>query len=137
MKMKRFFRLSWSACSWLPWLRSSRVARRLLPRDSPAGGKEIDVSFEGGMLSCTGDTMTVALDANATTGYEVGQLDRGEAVKAVGDEYKAETSSDGKAGASGVHVHLAEGSGEATITLKYARSVRLPAPTRRWLSNRG
>ena len=39
-------------------------------------------------------------------------------------EYKAETSSDGKAGADGVHTftYQAEGSGEATITLKYARS---------------
>ena len=71
-----------------------------------------------------GDTMTVALDANATTGYEWASSIEGEAVKAVGDEYKAETSSDGKAGAGGVHTftYQAEGSGEATITLKYARS---------------
>ena len=46
------------------------------------------------------------------------------AVKAAGDEYEADTTSDGKAGAGGVHTftYQAEGSGEATVTLTYARS---------------
>ena len=109
MKMKRFFKVVLVGVCMVAL--AAAVAGCTAPAaDSHAGGKEIDVSFEGGMLSCTGDTMTVALDANA--------------VKAVGDEYKAETSSDGKAGADGVHTftYQAEGSGEATITLKYARS---------------
>ena len=123
MKMKRFFKVVLVGVCMVAL--AAAVAGCTAPAaDSHAGGKEIDVSFEGGMLSCTGDTMTVALDANATTGSEWASSIEGEAVKAVGDEYKAETSSDGKAGAGGVHTftYQGEGSGEATITLKYARS---------------
>ena len=91
--------------------------------DSPADGKEIDSVFEGGMLSCEGGKMIVVLDANATTGYEWKSSIEGAAVKAAGDEYEADTTSDGKAGAGGVHTftYQAEGSGEATVTLTYAR----------------
>ena len=68
--------------------------------------------------------MIVVLDANATTGYEWKNSIEGAAVKAAGDEYEADTTSDGKAGAGGVHTftYQAEGSGEATVTLTYARS---------------
>ena len=92
--------------------------------DSPADGKEIESVFDGGMLSCEGGKMIVALDANATTGYEWKSSIEGAAVKAAGDEYEADTTSDGKAGAGGVHTftYQAEGSGEATVTLTYARS---------------
>ena len=80
--------------------------------------------FDGGMLSCEGGKMIVVLDANATTGYEWTSSIEGAAVKAAGDEYEADTTSDGKAGAGGVHTftYQAEGSGEATVTLTYARS---------------
>ena len=92
--------------------------------DSPADGKEIDSVFDGGMLSCEGGKMIVALDANATPGYGWTSSIEGAAVKAAGDEYEADTTSDGKAGAGGVHTftYQAEGSGEATVTLTYARS---------------
>ena len=92
--------------------------------DSRAGSSKIDASFEGGELSCAGSTMTVALEANVTTGYEWTSSIEGAAVKAVGDEYVADAASDGKTGVGGVHTftYQAEGSGEATVTLKYARS---------------
>lgn len=87
-------------------------------------GEEIAVAFDGGMLACKGGKMIVVLDANATTGYEWKSSIEGAAVKAAGDEYEADATSDGKAGAGGVHTftYQAEGSGEAIVTLTYARS---------------
>ena len=80
MKMKRFFKVVLVGVCMVAL--AAAVAGCTAPAaDSHAGGKEIDVSFEGGMLSCTGDTMTVALDANATTGYEWASSIEGEAVK--------------------------------------------------------
>lgn len=82
-------------------------------------------SVPDGMVAYEGDTLTVELESNPTTGYEWACEIDGSAVVAESDEYVAASQGgEAKEGEGGTHtfVFKADGSGEATITLKYARS---------------
>lgn len=114
------------------------VAGCSAPKENPSDGKESSdgnedgtaVEFDGGDLLYAEGDMIVMLDGNATTGYEWTSAIEGSSVKNDVDQYLAEgetvngAGENVVAGAGGVHVfgYKAEGSGDATITLKYARS---------------
>ncbi|MEG0016254.1 MAG: protease inhibitor I42 family protein [Gordonibacter sp.] len=91
-------------------------------QDSPS--KENTVEFDGGTLSYAQGDLAVKVVGNATTGYEWTSEIEGSSAVAKGDEYVSEEGSKAEVGKGGVHTfrYAAEGSGEATITLKYARS---------------
>ncbi|WP_080800648.1 protease inhibitor I42 family protein [Arabiibacter massiliensis] len=91
---------------------------------------EATVQFDGGELLYSQGDMIVMLDGNATTGYEWTSEITGSTVTQDMDEYVEEggamdeAGKDAVAGAGGVHMfgYKANGSGDASITLKYARS---------------
>lgn len=95
-----------------------------------AADNAASIEFADGELLYSQGDMVAMLKGNATTGYEWTSAIEGPSVKADGDEYLAEgetanaAGEDVVAGAGGVHVfgYKAIGSGDAAITLKYARS---------------
>ncbi len=83
--------------------------------DSPADGKENRQRvFEGGMLYVRRREDDLwFLTRTPPRDYEWKKLDRRRCRQGAGDEYEADTTSDGKAGAGGVHTftYQAEGFG--------------------------
>lgn len=100
------------------------------PAQDQASDKPTTVEFAGGELTYSKGDLLIMLDGNATTGYEWTSEVEGTTLKTDVDEYVAEgqtvngAGEDVVVGLGGVHCfgYKAEGSGDAAITLKYARS---------------
>ncbi len=80
--------------------------------------------FGNGSVTAKGNTLTVALEGNITTGFQWTATLDGTALAPKEDAYKADKSNQpAAAGGGGVHtfVYEAAGTGSATITFQYAR----------------
>lgn len=93
---------------------------------APAASSEDEtVDLASGTITYDNREIAAHMEGNATTGYMWTSQVEGTGVKVNGDEYVADTEAGStKAGEGGTHLfsYLADGSGEATITLKYARN---------------
>lgn len=85
-------------------------------------GEVIEVSGDTDVAVAVGDTFTLALEANATTGYRWSAQVEGDAVRAAGDEYLA-PGDPGVVGQGGTQelTFEAVAAGSATISLTYAQ----------------
>ena len=90
--------------------------------DAPTGGEVYEISGDTTIDVEAGSTFTLALEANATTGYQWSQEVDGAAVKKTGDAYLA-PGDPGVVGQGGTqeYTYEAVAAGTATISLTYAQ----------------
>lgn len=83
-----------------------------------------------GKVMAQGKDLTVELQSNPTTGFEWTAEIEGTTVKAVSDSYQQNKSEKATNGAGGIHTFVFQGvgTGDSTITFKYARSWESGSP---------
>jgi inhibitor of cysteine peptidase len=88
------------------------------------GGGATTANLNFGSITLQGKTLTVALEANQTTGYEWTGTVEGAGIEATSDTYEEDAHDGDTTGVGGTHtfVYTGTGAGEATITLNYQRS---------------
>lgn len=87
------------------------------------GGDEVvEVSGDTTVEATVGETVTLSLEANETTGYRWSESVEGAAVRSRGGEYQAPRGGAAGAGGTQLYTYEAVEAGTATVTLTYSQA---------------
>ena len=86
-----------------------------------SGGTVYDVTGDETIQTTVGETFTIALEANSTTGYTWSEQIAGDAVTSDGGEYIAPENAMPGAGGQQRYTYTAVAAGTSTITLTYTQ----------------